>query len=75
MESVALVKWVWDLSGKDPEVRGRALTGEEDIVGEARSSIKNVPLEQPVIMLPRNLMSFPPGPVGCSAKVLGGYLL
>lgn len=65
-----LVKWIWDWNGKDPEVRRRALTGEENIVGEQRSLIKNGPLELTNYNAAQKPNVFPPGPVGCSAKVL-----
>lgn len=55
-----LVKWIWDWNGKDPEVRKRALTGEENIVGEQRSLIKNGPLELTNYNVAQKPNVFPP---------------
>lgn len=55
-----LVKWIWDWNSKDPEVRKRALTGEENIVGEQRSLIKNGPLELTNYNVAQKPNVFPP---------------
>lgn len=64
-----LVKWIWDWNGKDPEVEKERADWEENI-SEKQKSLTKIAFRTISIMLPRNQISFPTGPVGCSAKVL-----